>query len=708
MPSATPAVPSTAGPLSALPPGGADGAVARRSRLAGGALVLVLLAVSVFAVWSSQATSQASARAVTASGLSDDYAEAANAAGGEKSLERKYRLEPGPDVQAKYDKAAGRFVAALGRVRRDGDTGDRVFVDATLAQHNDYLQAIDRLFRATDRGDTTTALKIDSDEIDPSFGAIEQAVLGAADTKHGVALAQLARLQHLESTARTLTPLVFLAGLGLAALLASVTRGHRRQLAAERSQALHDSLHDALTGLPNRTLLADRFGQALRADTRAGTATGLLLIDLDRFKDINDTFGHHYGDQLLRQVGPRLAGALRDVDTVARLGGDEFAVLLPDVHSVHDALAVAGKLRAALEQPFRVEGVDLDVEASVGVVRSGEHGTDPTVLLQRADVAMYVAKTQQLGVFAYDPTVDGHSPAKLALLGDLRRALERGELVLHYQPKISTSTGDVVSAEALVRWQHPDRGLIFPDAFIPLAEHTGLIGPLTRYVLDAALTQARVWADADRPLPVSVNLSARNLLDENLPAQVAELLAAHDVPAELLELEVTESALMTEPARAQRLLEQLSTLGVRISIDDFGAGYTSLGQLKTLPVNELKIDKSFVMKMTTDRSNSLIVQSVVDLGHNLGLTIVAEGVESEQALSALREFGCDVAQGYHLSRPIPTAALDTWLLGRTITPAHPVAPLPALPAAPTTAPGAAPSAPTPRAPAPSAHARSSR
>lgn len=295
------------------------------------------------------------------------------------------------------------------------------------------------------------------------------------------------------------------------------------------------------------------------------------------------------------------------------------------------------------------------------------------MLLQRADIAMYVAKTQQLGVSAYDPGVDRHSPAKLALLGDLRRALERGELLLHYQPKINTSTGDVVGAEALVRWQHPDRGLIFPDAFIPLAEHTGLIGPLTRYVLDAAITQARVWVDAGRPLPVSVNLSARNLLDEKLPAQVAEVLAAHDVAAELLEVEVTESALIIEPARAQRILERLSALGVQISIDDFGAGHTSLGQLTTLPVNELKIDKSFVMTMSEDRSNSLIVRSVVALGHNLGLRIVAEGVENERTMSALRESGCDIAQGYHLSRPTPAATLDTWLLGRTITPAHPVA-----------------------------------
>src|SRR5660397_204608 len=319
-------------------------------------------------------------------------------------------------------------------------------------------------------------------------------------------------------------------------------------------------MHDALTGLPNRTLLADRFTQALRAARRDGTTTALLLIDLDRFKEINDTFGHHCGDLLLTQVGPRLTAALREVDAVARLGGDEFAVLLPDITDASAAIGVADKLRAALERPFHIEGfdgegLDLDVEASVGVVLSGEHGADATTLLQRADIAMYVAKSQNLGVFAYDPAVDGHSPAKLALLGDLRRALDRDELVLHYQPKVSISTGDVIGAEALVRWQHPDRGLVFPDEFIPLAEHTGLIGPLTRHILDTALAQARTWSDAGRPLTVSVNLSARNLLDEGLPDQVAELLAAHGVAPALLELEVTELSLIhiSEPTRLRRI-----------------------------------------------------------------------------------------------------------------------------------------------------------
>ena len=281
---------------------------------------------------------------------------------------------------------------------------------------------------------------------------------------------------------------------------------------------------------------------------------------------------------------------------------------------------------------------------------------------------MRAAKAQNLGVSVYSPDLDGHSPAKLALFGDLRRALDRGELVLHYQPQVSICTGEVVGAEALVRWQHPERGLVFPDEFIPFTEHTGLIGPLTRHVLDTALAQARTWSDAGRPLPVSVNLSARNLLDVGLPGLVAELLAAHGVDAELLELEVTESAIMTEPARAQHLLEQLATLGVRISIDDFGVGHTSLGQLKNLPISELKIDRSFVMTMAEDPSNALIVQSVVDLGHNLGFTLVAEGVETQQILAALAGAGCDVAQGYHLSRPITAAAFDTWCAGRRITP----------------------------------------
>ena len=430
----------------------------------------------------------------------------------------------------------------------------------------------------------------------------------------------------------------------------------------------HRALHDELTGLPNRALLADRFEQALIGAERAGTSVGLLLLDLDRFKEVNDTFGHHYGDELLRQIGPRLTEVLRGIDTVARLGGDEFAVLLMDVHGVEDAVEVASSLLATLAIPFHVEGVDLDVEASVGVVISGDHGQDTVTLMQHADIAMYVAKGQHLGVFAYDPMEDGHSATKLAMIGDLRRALHRDELVLYYQPKVNITTGDLVGAEALVRWKHPEHGLVLPDDFIPLAERTGLINPLTRHILDAALAQARIWVNEGRPLPISVNLSARNLHDERFADIVAKLLAAHDVPAHLLELEVTESAIMIDPVRACQMLKKLFDLGIRISLDDFGAGYTSLSQLKALPISEIKIDRSFVMTMAEDRRDTLIVQSVIALGHNLGLTLVAEGVETEPVLTALAGFGCDVFQGYHITRPIPIAAFDAWSAGRRITP----------------------------------------
>jgi diguanylate cyclase (GGDEF)-like protein len=422
----------------------------------------------------------------------------------------------------------------------------------------------------------------------------------------------------------------------------------------------HRSLHDALTGLPNRALLADRLDQSLRAGVRDGTTPGLLLIDLDRFKEINDTLGHHYGDQLLTQIGPRLTGVLRAVDTVARLGGDEFAVLLPAVIGVNAAVEVANKLQEALGRSFQVEGVELDVEASIGVVVAGEHGSDTSTLMQRADIAMYAAKQRNLGVASYDEGSDSHTPEKLALLGDLRRALSSDELFLLYQPKVSLRTGEVCGAEALIRWQHPERGLISPDDFIPLAENTGLIGPLTTYVLDLALAQARRWVDQGAGLQVAVNLSARNLLDETLDETIAELLDWHGIDPGLLKLEITESAVMTDPTRAAELLRRLADQGLPISIDDFGAGYTSLRQLRDLPISELKVDRSFVTAMENDPSNSTIVRSVIELGHNLGMTAVAEGIESLETLNCLTGYACDVAQGYYLSRPLKAEEFEVW------------------------------------------------
>jgi diguanylate cyclase (GGDEF)-like protein/PAS domain S-box-containing protein len=539
----------------------------------------------------------------------------------------------------------------VGRVRYVSPSAKRVLQWPPGRAPGD--QDLNTIVQAEDRAALSVALQVVGDGTD---GSVIELRL------HG-----LTGLRTFEVTVRDLTADPAVAGIVL-------TAHDITDRLAMQQEMQHRAMHDTLTGLPNRALLGDRFDQALRQAARDGNAVGLLLIDLDRFKEINDTLGHHYGDQLLVQVGPRLVGALRQVDTVARLGGDEFAVLLPQLATVEDAMVVANKLQAALSRPFTVDGVDLDVEASIGAVLSGDHGLDPVTLMQRADIAMYVAKHHNLSVAAYDPSTDAHSPERLALLGDLRRAIGNDELFLQYQPKVSLTTGEICGAEALVRWDHPDHGLVQPDAFIPLAENTGLIGPLTRRVLDLALAQARRWVEQGHPLQVAVNLSARNLLDDRLEAMVLELLSRHQISPRMLKLEITESAIMTDPVRAKEILDRLDGHGIALSIDDFGAGYTSLAQLKNLPISELKVDRSFVMSMQTDTSNAVIVRSVIELGHNLGLIAVAEGVEDAEALTSLTGYTCDVAQGYHVSRPLSAVDFDQWRAvwpGIPRTAAHP-------------------------------------
>jgi predicted signal transduction protein with EAL and GGDEF domain len=372
---------------------------------------------------------------------------------------------------------------------------------------------------------------------------------------------------------------------------------------------------------------------------------------------------------VLVQVGQRLQASLRAVDTVARLGGDEFAVLLPQIATAEGAVTVAGKLQAVLAEPFLVEGLTLDVEASVGLALYPEHGNDPEELLQHADIAMYVAKDTHDGFVLFDPTQDQHSPRRLALLGELRRAIDQHQLLLHYQPKVDAHTGQVLGVEALVRWQHPSHGLIPPDEFIPLAERTGLIGPLTHYVLDHALRQCHQWQQAGHELVVAVNVSARRLLDLAFPEEVAALLARWEVPARLLVVEITESAIMADPAHAMEILGRLNAMGVQLAIDDFGTGYSSMAYLKSLPVHELKVDRSFVSQMTSSIRDAVIVRSTVDLGRNLGLRVVAEGVEDQATWQELNTLGCDAIQGYYISRPVSADELASWLAQeRTATP----------------------------------------
>jgi len=450
---------------------------------------------------------------------------------------------------------------------------------------------------------------------------------------------------------------------GAMALLVDVTERRRLQTRLE-----HQALHDALTGLPNRLLLAERTAQALGEDAARGTCTGVLVVDLDRFKEVNDTLGHAHGDLLLQAVGPRLAEVLRAQDTVARVSGDEFAVLLPGLPDAAGALGAAERVLAALHRPFELEAATVDVEASVGVAVAPLDGTAAEVLLRHADVAMHAAKDLSAGVVAYQPEREAQAPGRLALLGELRRALDAGELVMHYQPKVDVASGEVCGAEALVRWQHPERGLLPPGAFLPVAESTGLIGRLTLTVLDLVLAQVAAWAATGQALPVAVNLSARRLHDAALPDEVARALARHGVPASLLRLEITESAIMSDPDRALAILRRLAAAGVRLSLDDFGTGYSSMSYLRELPVDELKVDRSFVMEMTGKENDGVLVRSAVDLGHNLGLAVVAEGVEDGPTLEALSALGCDIAQGYLLARPMDARGFERWCCDRVVVP----------------------------------------
>jgi len=430
------------------------------------------------------------------------------------------------------------------------------------------------------------------------------------------------------------------------------------------ARARHAALHDPLTGLPNRTLYADRLTQALAGARRHRGSVALLMIDLDHFKMVNDTLGHEAGDEVLRRVADRLRAALRRSDTVCRLGGDEFVVVLPDVERLHDAQRMASKLWRTLREPVSIGDVQLSLEFSMGLAVSSPVDDDPAALLRRADVAMYRAKRDRGGPALYDARFDEGRLRGLNLAGELRQAIEDDQLLLHYQPKVDLREGRVVGVEALVRWRHPALGMVAPDLFVPLAETTAVIKPLSLWVLETALRDRAEWSRQGFDVAVAVNLSARVLHDADLPGLVGHALERAGVDGAQLELEITESALMADPERSILAMDRLITAGVTISIDDFGTGYSSLAYLKRLPAASLKIDKSFVAHMDTDDRDASIVRSAIDLAHDLGMGVVAEGVESADVHGMLATLACDYAQGFHVAHPMPAAALPDWLRGR--------------------------------------------
>ena len=435
----------------------------------------------------------------------------------------------------------------------------------------------------------------------------------------------------------------------------------------------HASLHDSLTGLPNRKYLLRDADEALTSARQTGTGLALCLLDLDRFKEVNDTLGHQVGDRLLQLVAARLSGAVRPTDTVARLGGDEFAVMLRDVDAA-EAETLARRLLESFDDVFAGDGMFFDLDASIGVALHPQHADSFESLLRRADVAMYLAKHDRNGVRMYDPAQDRHSTERLALLGELRRAIDDGQLVLHYQPKAELATGRVVGVEALVRWYHPTRGQIPTDVFVPLAEQTGLMRPLTDHVVRAAVSQIAAWRAAGLDSPaftVAINVSVRDLHDPQFSAALRATCEREGVPASALQLEITEGTLIDDPARTEDVLRELAEFGVALSLDDFGTGYSSLRHLKRLPVREIKIDRSFIQRLHLDADDAAIVRSIIDLGDALGLRVVAEGVETLETWRRLAAMGCDEAQGWYLAHPMPAASATAWLLNRQALEASP-------------------------------------
>ncbi len=440
----------------------------------------------------------------------------------------------------------------------------------------------------------------------------------------------------------------------LVPLLVRVTRRLRRH--AERIH--YQALHDEQTGLPNRLHFRNQIGRTLQAARADGSQFSVLVLDLDRFKEINETLGHVSGDELLGACATRLRELSPERAMLARLGGDEFGVVGPSMTS-GEAAALAEEIRASFEIPFLVREIPLVVEASFGISVYPDNGSDAEAILQTADAAMYVAKDRRVGVALYDGTLDQSTADALTLVSELRPALERKELVLHFQPQIALETGKVTGAEALVRWQHPERGLLQPGAFVPFVERTGAIKALSEYVLAGAAAQLRSWRDRGFDLGVAVNLTMFDLLDTKLPEQIAKLLERSGLEPDRLELEITESLIMGDPQRVREVVERLKEIGVRLAIDDFGTGYSSLSYLKTLPIDVIKIDRSFVMSMGESESDAAIVRSTIDLAHNLDLTVVAEGVEDAETLAELARCGCDFAQGYFIARPCEPAEFWT-------------------------------------------------
>jgi len=613
----------------------------------------------------------ATVRASRSQALSEVYRKASLDLHEAATKVQAYQVQARQQLRKEHAQAGQDMVAAIRRAAELGDEQDEALARKVQEEYTQYRTAVDDLFDSVDRDSQRDEVVARAALVDTSLTKIKTLVRDAD-------LQEASSSRHALERSRTLSMLALL-GAGVTDLLAfllitllglQVLRHNRRVLdEARRIEQL--SRYDALTGLPNRSTFTESLGSTLQAAKGTTRALMVLLVDLDRFREINEVLGTAAGDEVLRQAASRLTNLVggrrgeRDGQgraMSARLGGNEFAVLLPVVRGPLSVIEAANRVTEELQRPYQLGEASVSVWVSAGasVAIGGQHEVDD--LLRQADLALDEAKSTKVGAVVFDPVRHVRGQSRLMLLTELRRAVDSGdEIVLYYQPKIDLLSGEIRGVEALARWHHPTRGTLPPSEFIPAAEGSGLILPLTTLLLELSLGQVRDWLDQGLHLPVAVNISTRSLADRKLPDRVTQALAMYGVPAEMLRLEVTESTEILDSVRAMEILQRLREIGVRLAIDDFGTGYSSLSTLKTLTFDELKIDKSFVLGMGVEEGNNALVQASIDLGHTLGLTVVAEGVETSDHVWELRRMGCDMGQGYLFARPMPAADLQGWM-----------------------------------------------
>ncbi|MDX6234719.1 MAG: hypothetical protein QOH68_3837 [Nocardioidaceae bacterium] len=556
--------------------------------------------------------------------------------------------------------ALGSATSDLDWLARSEDADQVERATATKESYDAYTVSLERVLAVGNRHDLSAVELLAAQAALGASTVRKQAVSNAAAQRRALGL-YLDAVEARSAKARVVAIALGASDCVLLGFCGLILFGYQRRTERQAKESTHRALHDGLTGIPNRTLFNDRLANALRLAERRGDQVGLLVLDLDRFKEVNDTLGHQQGDTMLCKIADRLTGVIRESDSVARLGGDEFGILLQNVGSEEKALEVAERVLKMVCRPVQLDGAIVDVGCSIGVAIFPQHGADPTELLKNGDIAMYVAKRGHLGASAYSVEADHFTSDQLVVSGELREAIDAGQLLFVYQPKVDTSTGAVSGVEALIRWQHPTRGLLGPVEFIPAAERSQLILPLTNYVIAQALGQLSEWVASGLRLPISVNVDALSLLDLTFPDRVSTMLLTSGAPAELLTLEITETAFISDGDRALTVLNRLRKMGVRLALDDFGTGHSAMAYLQKMPLHELKIDRRFITDLLVSRQDRAITRAVIDIAHALDMHVVGEGVENAATLDALRELKCDEAQGYFLCRPVAVPELMAWL-----------------------------------------------